>query len=327
MDWTVRKRGGPTRRWLCAWVLGISALWIPWAGAGAGERARVVVVGAGESTVHRQFFETFGGQLQQRLPEARVSFYELAGGPPQAEVAQQWSVMVPIGTLAARQVLQWGLAAPTLRAVVPVQEQVQERTAAELPAPEFASALYVDQPVARLVALVRVALPAVRNLVIALGPVSAPLAPAVRAACAANDITCVLVQCDTPAQLDEVLDVAAHNERVLLVPPDGTLVNSATAKTLILGAYSRRVALIGYSQALVKAGALMAVHSSPHQLGREAAEMVAGALATDPPRLPPARFPGQYSVSVNYQVGRVLDISLPTEEMLTRQLQLREGAP
>ena len=113
--------------------------------------------------------------------------------------------------------------------------------------------------------------------------------------------------------------------QVLLTLPDSTVVNSKTAKTLILNAYLRRIPIVGYSRAFVKAGALLAVHSTPQELGRQAGEVLARALGPQATRLPLTAHPSYYSVSVNYQVARALDIDLPTEDELLKALRALEA--
>ena len=57
-----------------------------------------------------------------------------------------------------------------------------------------------------------------------------------------------------PSQLGEVMASLKGNSEMLLTLPDPMVVNEGTAKTLILGAYLENLPLVGYSQALVKAG-------------------------------------------------------------------------
>ena len=128
-----------------------------------------------------------------------------------------------------------------------------------------------------------------------------------------------------PGQLGEVMASLKGNSEMLLTLPDPMVVNEGTAKTLILGAYLENLPLVGYSQALVKAGALMSVHTTPEQLGMQAAELVDGAFWNDTGRKGGRIYPRYYQVSVNYQVANALRIELPSESEIKSNLERMEG--
>nr|HPR06509.1 ABC transporter substrate binding protein [Denitromonas sp.] len=92
----------------------------------------------------------------------------------------------------------------------------------------------------------------------------------------------------------------------------------------LLTAYRHRSPVIGFSPAYVRAGAVMAVYSSPEQMGQQAAEMAVQSLLGNP--LPEARHPAYFSVSVNPHVARSLSIDLPDAATLEAQIRRQEGA-
>jgi ABC-type uncharacterized transport system substrate-binding protein len=65
---------------------------------------------------------------------------------------------------------------------------------------------------------------------------------------------------------------------------------------------------------------LLSLHSSPAQIGRQAAEWVSGAIQGMPVRLPPPAYPTYFSVSINEQVARSLGFALPSEAELEKRL-------
>jgi len=84
--------------------------------------------------------------------------------------------------------------------------------------------------------------------------------------------------------------------------------------------------VVGFSEALVKAGALVGLYSSSKQVGAQGAEMASRALAPDG-ALPPPQWPRQFTVRVNYSVARSLGIVLPDEAMLAAALVAAGKAP
>jgi len=88
------------------------------------------------------------------------------------------------------------------------------------------------------------------------------------------------------------------------------------AKWLLYMAYQRNIPVIGYSPALVKAGAVAAVSSTADNIGQEAAEIINQILQS--PRYPniQARYPKYFSVHLNQRVAKSLGyVSLSVAEL------------
>ncbi len=106
---------------------------------------------------------------------------------------------------------------------------------------------------------------------------------------------------------------------MLLVLPDALLYNKNDIQGVLLTSYRYHVPLIGYSQALVRAGAIVALYSKPQQIGYHAAEVAIRNLDTG--ELPAPQYPKYFTVSINQQVARSLNISMPDEIELQTALQ------
>lgn len=96
--------------------------------------------------------------------------------------------------------------------------------------------------------------------------------------------------------------------QVLLALPDPAVFNSQTAANILMAAYRRQVPLVGFSPAYVKAGALLAVYSTPTQVGTRGGEVLRQALAGG--SLPPPQWPREYSIGINQDVARSLGLAL-----------------
>jgi ABC-type uncharacterized transport system substrate-binding protein len=75
----------------------------------------------------------------------------------------------------------------------------------------------------------------------------------------------------------------------------------------------------------VKAGALLALYSTPTQVGQQAGEAARQALATG--SLPPPAAPRHFRVSTNPYVARSLGIVLDEPGTLRERLERTEGNP
>ena len=119
------------------------------------------------------------------------------------------------------------------------------------------------------------------------------------------------------------LEAVLTEADLLLALPDPLVFNRNTAQSLFLTSYRYRDPVLGYSRSLTRAGALLSLHSSPAQIGRQAAEWISSAMQGGTVRLPPPAYPSYFSVSINDQVARSLGFILPPEADLEKRLEGR----
>lgn len=100
----------------------------------------------------------------------------------------------------------------------------------------------------------------------------------------------------------------------LLLLPDSTVINRKTINSLVLDSYHKQIPLLGYSRSLVKAGAMLALFSTPEQLGEDSAQLVARIISGKSVAI--HNYPKQFNVSVNYKLSRAYGISIPSENEL-----------
>jgi len=118
-----------------------------------------------------------------------------------------------------------------------------------------------------------------------------------------------LKEYNAAAQTDvvKVFQQASRENQAILAIPDPRVYNRDTIVGIMLTTYRSGTPLIGYSEALNRAGALMSVFSSPEMLGEEAGQHIADALATGSWQ-PTERHTERYIVAINQQVARSLRI-------------------
>lgn len=185
--------------------------------------------------------------------------------------------------------------------------------------------LLVEQPVERYLVAIKAALPGKSRLGIVYGPQSERHAPQMHMLAQRYGLSLVEKNISEQSELRVALTELLPQVDVLLALPDQMVVNSDTARTLILDTYLHSVALVGYSSSMVKAGALMAIHSTPSQLGKQTASLLLKNKSDASHSGKGYIYPDDFDVSINYQVARVLGISLPDEAVL-RQAVMQQGA-
>lgn len=241
---------------------------------------------------------------------------ELTGAPPR--------LIVAVGSQALRGMLAGGPRVPLLAVLAP-EAAFQRAVAAS--GDRSSSAVLLDQPPGRQLAALRLALPALRRVGILFGPESRWQEAAFQRAAAESGFQLVTGRVDSPETLGGVLQRTLEDSELLLAVADPGVFNNASAQNILTASYRRRVPLAAFSPAYVKAGALLAVYSTPAQVGRQAGEMARDFLVGRP--LPPPQAPRDFVVGINTEVARSLGIPLRAadEQPLAQQLRAAERKP
>lgn len=98
--------------------------------------------------------------------------------------------------------------------------------------------------------------------------------PALRQAAARAGMNLVADRLDDPRALPEALQHLASPQTAALLPPDPEIMNTAFVQAVLLAAFRSRSPVIGFSEALVKQGAVFAYVLTPEQLATDLAELI-----------------------------------------------------
>lgn len=189
------------------------------------------------------------------------------------------------------------------------------------------STVYLDQPPARQVGLLHLAMPDRRRIGTLVGPDAKALAAQLHHAASERGLAFNAIEVGTGANLFPLLQEALNDSDVFLAIADSFVFNSYTIQNILTAAYRRRIPLVGFSPAYVKAGALLALYSTPAQIGTQVGEIGRGVLAGRP--LPPPQAPREFTVGVNAEVARSLGFAIDVDAggRWTEQLRARERLP
>lgn len=183
----------------------------------------------------------------------------------------------------------------------------------------------IDQPDYRFINLARIALPDIKSLGYLYGEVSAEHMQSLIVAAERQQIKLQPVALQNDRRLVTTLRGAVMANDAILVLPDPYLFNRRAIQTLLLASLRGRKPLIAYSESYVKAGALLALYSSPEQLGRQSAEMVNCYLNECPLYSGPEHHPQYFSVKLNNAIARQLGLTVPSVEAIEARLEALES--
>lgn len=301
-------------RTLLVMVLAVAPAWA--------QATRVTILLSNEAAPYR---EVANAMVTVLATEARagleIQVVNLAESP-NFDAGPKNTLIVTVGSAAAQRASELQSHTPILATLIPRRsfEIIAAGSKGKLEQGRLA-ALYLDQPLDRQIALVKVALPRARSFGTLLGPPSHGLSGLIRAAAEKFQLKPVVSPIAGEDELFQGLQQMVTEVDAIVAVPDNTIINRQTIRNFLLTAYRARIPVFGYAQSHVEAGVLAAVFSTPAQIGQQAGELVRKIVKSPLNRLPPSEYPRYYTVKANYNVARSLNIPLPDEESLLRELQ------
>ncbi len=246
----------------------------------------------------------------QSVPVAETSSAQLASA----------TLVVTIGTQAATDVIMSHQPDRLICALL--THQTYDRMLPPRPGSQR-TAVFIDQPASRQIALIKAALPQIDKLALVYGDASVRYATALSATGRQRGLDVRSARVDDSADLYNALRDVLDPYSALIAVPDNVVYNNFTIQNILLTAYRQRTPVIGFSPAYVRAGAVAAVYSTPEQVGDQVASIAIAALQGV--NLPPPAYPTQFSVSTNTHVAHSLSIELPTPAELEARILATEG--
>ncbi|PKO59788.1 MAG: hypothetical protein CVU19_10550 [Betaproteobacteria bacterium HGW-Betaproteobacteria-13] len=298
------------------WLLA-AALMLGGGHARAGGEIAVVMRTADDA--HRETLAAIRDTLQTPLPGLQVNEIDISA-TAKARLAEA-SVIVSLGSHAAHVVADCQLSKPVIHSLL------SESAWQSLPAHHYGagrpSAILLDQPATRQVALLELALPDWRRVALLAGPQTGPTQRQLTTAAKAAQFEVREATVSSERELFPALQRVLREPAVLIVTPDSRIFNGYTVQNVLLTAYRHRSPVLGFSAAYVRAGALLGLYSTPAQIGQQTADMILRLL--DGQSLPPTQVPQAFEVAVNTNVARSLGISLDSAQALTAALARQEA--
>lgn len=283
----------------------------------AAGRNHILLVAHPDNPVHAETLDALRAGLEQTGSGRTIDIRAPAAGT--GDQLEAGDLVITIGAEAAQVVAKGGTRATTLHVLLPQRAlDALPRTPDSGPS----TALVLDQPAARQLALLRLALPQFERIALISSAASAAQAAAVANTAPSFGLTAITAVINDDKALYPALRDALDEYTVLLSLPDSTVHNARTVANVLLTAFRLRAPVLGFSAAYVRAGAVLGLYSTPGQVGAEAAALARRLLAGEPPPAPATH--ALFEVAINHTVARALGLVLPDAEVLTRDLLRHE---
>lgn len=178
--------------------------------------------------------------------------------------------------------------------------------------------IYLDRSLEHYFGLIQTALSERKNIIFLVSDNTRHLLHEMDSLSREIDKKLITIEYDRNIKPGKLLSGIKGSDSILLITPDSDVMNSETARSLILTAYQQGIAMVAYSQGLVKSGALMSIHSSLSDMVIENSEMIERWVEEGD--IPESGIPINFSVAINYNLARALSLRLPSESLIKQEI-------
>lgn len=189
-----------------------------------------------------------------------------------------------------------------------------------LPVNANVTGVVLDFPVATQLAWLQRLLPQARNIGVAYNPAenAARIADASEFA-RHNGLTLYAIPITSPRELPAALTTLTRHADVLWGLSDQMVINTQTARNLLLFSFRNRIPFFGLSAAWVEAGALIALERDYQDIGRQCAELTQQIIAGASPASLPLQTPRKVHYTLNRRIAEQMKIEFPTKVLRAAQ--------
>lgn len=227
--------------------------------------------------------------------------------------APRADLIVTAGSEAFRQTLARSGSTPILATLLPRQSYERILTDAGRVRSRV-SAIYLDQPPARQAAFLRQLLPGQKRIGMLVSSETRPQISLYRQTFANAGLTLESEDSDGENTLLPATNALLPRIGILLAIPDSTIYKRENIKAILITSYRHQRPVVAFSAAFVNAGALAGLFTTPAQIARQAAELIASTGSNLPAPLAPSLF----AVAINQNVVYALGLSVPDEAAIRR---------
>ncbi|MEW8682841.1 MAG: ABC transporter substrate binding protein [Candidatus Thiodiazotropha endolucinida] len=172
--------------------------------------------------------------------------------------------------------------------------------------------LYLDQPQHRSMLLINALSDGFRNVGVVISSNDETAEKTLIQSASELELNLNIEKIDDANHIGTSLNRLLYNVDILLAVPDTKIHNKTTVSNILISAYRKRIPLIGFSSAYVKAGALAAVYSSPEDVAFHVRDNIAKIYSGE--RINSREQYAEYfSILFNSEVARSLDF--PTKSV------------
>ncbi len=305
------------------WLISISLILLisPNTGAATPTQQKLMIVYQKSHGFSQQLIE----YLQQDLSESGFQVQQTMLKSDQLDLVnlKEQQLLITVGSKTTEKLLNAKLQTPILSILMP--RHIANSLRKLYPHRKNWSTLLIDQPIERQLHLIDATIGQHKKTGVLLGPYTRDLKQTLNKLAIKKKHLIATEQIDNADQLSASLKALSHSTNVLLTLPDPAIYNKSTIRGFLLLAYRKRIPIIGFSQAYVKAGAIAAIYSKPDQISKQVVNITRYFFSNGSFKYN-KYYPDNFSIALNKNVARSLGIKLTAEKAIIKHIKIAEAS-
>lgn len=288
----------------------------------------ILYILSGQNAVYTDFQSATSMHLRKlnesfRITENVMTASELVQSVNQSQSFPKADLVISVGSVAGETVSSFNDQTPVLFTLITksTYDTFLARFGSNFSSERQFSAIFVNIPVEQHLAFIVAAMPGVSNVGIAITE-SNKVADEIRKI--KGNYYGLNLSVLTVANKKEFYDKLPgllKKADIILSLPDTELYDKQTIRHLLISAYRQKKAIVGYSSAYVKAGALMALFATTDNIGKQVAYTVLDAFKGSKMVLPAYEYPAYSTIEINYWVAQSLGIPVNSREEVMKKMK------
>lgn len=262
-------------------------------------------------------------QLKQNKKLSAYQIQQLTLNPNTIDISKlnDQQLLIAIGSKTTKHLLDAKLSAPVLSVLMPKHLATSFQT--HYANKKNWSSLVIDQPIERQFHLITAIMGKHKKAGVLLGPYTSDMEKTLKKAASKTKHRIVTEHIKDPALISSSIKSLNTVVDVLLTLPDPVIYNKSTIRGILLSSYRKKLPIIGFSKAYVKAGAIAAVYSKPEQISQQLANISNQFLKTGSFQRP-VYYPDDFSVALNKKLAKSLGIYMKNETSIIKLIKKAE---
>jgi putative tryptophan/tyrosine transport system substrate-binding protein len=236
------------------------------------------------------------------------------------------TLLIPVGTKSTKTIIESSIDAPILSVAIPranYQTLLKKYRSVKLNQETF-TAIFLDQPISRRIALLHEILPNAKRVAVLLGEATIDMKDELEQALQRYEYTENIDIYKGNRNLVNVLDNLLEDSDAMLGIADPKVFNPENAQNILLTAYRWRVPLIGLSPAYVRAGSLAAVYTTARQFATQAIEAIERENSCARVTQIKPQHPKYFEVKINYRIAEAIGLVIDGQDQLHAKVEQHE---
>lgn len=277
----------------------------------------ITVVLGSQSGPYQRFLKDFQSEFE-KLSAGKFNIRVVdAANLKLDDLENAGDLIIAVGKNAAKKIKSSHITTAVLYSLLPDYIYREIITAGSEQCKKFTcSAIYIDQPVTRQIALIKVILPEIKSIGVLLGDYSAGRKDELLRAGKQLGVEIRIERISSIVRFTSQYERLLERTDAILAIPDPGVYNRSTIKNILLTSYRYRKPVFGFSHAYVNAGAIAAVFSTPELIARQTAEVVTEFVNSQGAGLAGPEYSLYYNIASNQRVARSLGLRPAGEQTL-----------